>query len=61
MRSSSRKPVGGRSPDGAGGMQTWVDGMAHIEVAHQSPGYVLVRVQGALATAPRGVRRGRFP
>ncbi len=46
MRSSSRKPVGGRSPDGAGGMQTWVDGMAHIEVAHQSPGYVLVRVQG---------------
>src|SRR5215213_6828675 len=46
MRSSSRKPVGGRSPDGASGMQTWVDGMAHIEVAHQSPGYVLVRVHG---------------
>jgi anti-anti-sigma regulatory factor len=46
MRSSSRRPVGGRSPDGAGATPVWGDGMAHVEVAHQSPGYVLVRVHG---------------
>ncbi len=46
MRSSSRRPVGGRSPDGAGAPQVWGDGMAHVEVAHQPPSYVLVRVHG---------------
>jgi anti-anti-sigma factor len=46
MRSSSRRPAGGRSPDGAGVIQGWVDGMAHVEIAYQSPGYVLVRVHG---------------
>jgi anti-anti-sigma factor len=46
MRSSSGRSAGGRSPDGAGATQVWGDGMAHLEVAHQSPGYVLVRVHG---------------
>ena len=30
----------------AGATHGWVDGMAHVEIAHQPPGYVLVRVHG---------------